>query len=143
APESTTSIEQLVRLLTEELVRRGHEVTLCATGDSRTSAALHAVYPRGYEEDPDLWNWEFHETMHMASVFERADRFDVIHSHAYHFALPFVRLTATPVLHTYHVLPDEDVCRAFARYPEVHVTALSAYQRRAYEGLADVAVVPH
>ena len=52
APHSTGSIEQLVWLLTEELVRRGHEVTLGATGDSQTSAALHARYPRGYEDDP-------------------------------------------------------------------------------------------
>src|SRR6476659_9544022 len=84
-PGGTRSIEQLVYLLTEELVRRGHEVTLFATGDSRTSAALRAVYPRGYEDDESLWNWSFHETLHAAAAFERAGDFDVIHSHVYHF----------------------------------------------------------
>ena len=46
APHSTTSIEGLVWLLTEELVRRGHEVTLFASGDSRTKARLEAIVPR-------------------------------------------------------------------------------------------------
>jgi len=141
-PHSTASIEQLVWLLTEELVRRGHDVTLSA-GDSQTSAALHAVYPRGYENDPGLWDWQLHESAHVASVFERADDFDVIHSHVYHFALPFVRLVRTPVVHTYHVMPDDDVLAVFARYPEAHVAALSQYQRRAYRGVADVTVVPN
>jgi glycosyltransferase involved in cell wall biosynthesis len=142
-PDSTGSVEQLVWLLTKELVRRGHAVTLCATGDSRTSAALHAIYPRGYEDDPDLWNWQFHESMHAASVFERADDFDVIHSHGYHFALPFTRLAPAPVLHTYHVLPDPDVLRVYARYPEAQVVAISHYQRSLYRGIPDVEVVHH
>ena len=143
APHSTGSIEQLVWLLTEELVRRGHEVTLGATGDSETSAALHARYPRGYEDDPELWNWQFHEAMHAASVFERADDFDVIHSHNYHYALPFTRLTRTPVLHNYHVLPDPDVLRAYERCPQACIVALSHYQRSLYREIPNVAVVHH
>jgi glycosyltransferase involved in cell wall biosynthesis len=142
-PRSTSSIEHLVWLLTEELVRRGHEVTLFATGNSETSAELHACYLRGYEEDEDLWNWQFHETMHMAAAFERASEFDLVHSHAYHYALPFIRLTDRPVVHTYHVLPDPDIVRAYARCPEVHVVALSHYQRRLYKSIADVPVIHH
>jgi glycosyltransferase involved in cell wall biosynthesis len=142
-PQSTGSIEQLVSLLTEELVRRGHEVTLFAAGDSITSAVLRAVYPQGYEDDPALWNWRLHETMHAAAVFEEADRFDVIHSHAYHYALPFTRLVRTPVVHSYHILPDPDVARAFARYPEAHLTAFSYFQRRAFGENPDVTVIPH
>jgi glycosyltransferase involved in cell wall biosynthesis len=140
-PESGRSVEQLVWLLTEELVRRGHSVTLFATGDSQTSAALHAVYPRGYDDDEDLWEWRLHESMHMAAAFERAHEFDVIHSHAYYFALPFTRLVSTPVVHTYHVLFDADVLRLYARYPEVHVAALSDYQRRTLDGRPNVGVV--
>ncbi len=140
---STGSIEHLVYLLTEELVRRGHEVTLFATGDSRTSARLHAVYPRGYEADGDLWNWEFHETMHVAAAFERAGDFDVIHNHVYHRALPFIRLTPTPVVHSYHVLPDPDVVRLYARYPEAHVIAISDCQGQVFAGVRDRTVVYH
>lgn len=139
----TGSIEQLVWRLTEELVHEGHEVTLFATGDSRTSAALHAVYPQGYNDDGDLWDWHFHETMNAAAAFERAHDFDIIHSHAYHFALPFITLVDTPVVHTYHILPDDDIARAFARCSQAHVAAISHYQRRFFPGVADVAVVHH
>jgi glycosyltransferase involved in cell wall biosynthesis len=140
---STGSIEQLVWLLTEELVRRGHAVTLFATGDSQTSADLHAAYPRGYEADDCLWNWEFHETLNVAAAFEQARRFDVIHSHVYHYALPFTRLVWTPAVHSYHILPDDDVVEAYARYPEVHLVAISDYQRRLFRGNTDVAIVHH
>lgn len=142
-PDTGRSIEHLVWLLTEELACRGHAVTLFATGDSRTSAALRAVYPRGYDHDDDLWDWQFHELLHMASAFEHAAEFDVIHSHVYHFALPFTRLVDTPVVHTYHVLPDDDVVRGYARYPEARIAAISHYQRRALASIPDVVVVHH
>jgi glycosyltransferase involved in cell wall biosynthesis len=142
-PHSGGSIERLVWLLTEELVRRGHDVTLFATGDSETSAALRAVYPHGYEDDSDLWNWRFHETMHVASAFERAREFDIIHSHDSEVALPFTRLVDTPVIHTYHVTPNDDIARAYARYPEVNIAAISHHQRLAFQGNRYVAVVHH
>ena len=143
SPKATGSIEQMVWLLTEELVERGHDVTLFATGDSETSARLEGLYARGYNHDPDLWDWMFHEVLHMASVFERAARFDVIHSHAYHYALPFTRLTPTPVLHTYHVLPDEDIVAGYLRYPEANLVAISAFQRSQLNGVGDPLPVVH
>lgn len=141
--DATGSVEQLVWLLTEELVSRQHEVTLFATGDSETSARLLARYPRGYDEDRQLWRDEFHEALHLGTVFEHAREFDVIHSHAYQFALPFIRLVDTPVVHSYHVLPDVEITRAYARYPEAHVAAISRYQRRRFSGVAHVDVVYH
>jgi glycosyltransferase involved in cell wall biosynthesis len=137
------SIEQLVWMLTEELVRRGHRVTLFATGDSHTSAQLSSVYPRGYEDEPDLWDWYFHETMHAGAAFEQAGDFDVVHCHDYHFALPFTRLTATPVVHTHHVEVNPDVREAYGHYPEVHLVVASEFQRSALAGLPNVTVVPH
>ena len=141
-PDSTRSIEQLVCLLTEELVRRGHEVTLFASGDSRTSATLQALYPRGYEDDDDLWNWHFHESLNAAAAFERAADFDLIHSHVYHYALPFLHLVRTPVLHTYHILPNPDILTAFVRC-QARIAAASAFQRHVLHDVADVAIVPH
>jgi glycosyltransferase involved in cell wall biosynthesis len=141
-PDSARSIEQLISLLTEELVRRGHEVTLFATGDSQTSATLCALYERGYSADNNLCHWEFHEALHAAAAFEGAQAFDVIHSHAYHYALPFTRLVRTPILHSYHILPNADIVPAFARLG-AHVAALSDYQRQIFRGLNDVTVVYH
>jgi glycosyltransferase involved in cell wall biosynthesis len=141
SPETGASIEHLVWLLTEELVRRGHDVTLFAAGDSCTSARLRSVYGKGYDFDDDLWDWQFHETMHVAAAFESAHEFDVIHSHAYHYALPFTRLVGTPVVHTYHTLLDDDIVRVYARYPEAHVAAISQYQRSVLAGVRSASVV--
>jgi glycosyltransferase involved in cell wall biosynthesis len=129
SPTSTGSIEQLVWQLTEELVERGHDVTLFAAGDSETSARLEAKYALGYDHDEALWEWTFHELMHVAAALERAHEFDVLHSHVYHFALPFTRFVRTPTVHSYHVLPDDDVVRAYAEYPEAELVAASAFQR--------------
>jgi glycosyltransferase involved in cell wall biosynthesis len=142
-PGEGDSIEQLVSLLVEELVRRGHSVTLFATGASETSAELRSVYEYGYDESGDIWDWRLAETMHAARAFEQADEFDLIHSHAYHFALPFMRLVRTPVLTTYHVEMDEDVLAVFARYPEARVVAVSDCQRASLASLDGVSVIPH
>lgn len=141
-PDAGSSIEQLVWLLTEELVRRGHEVTLFATGDSQTSARLQAVYPRSYKKDHEMWDaWQFHELVHLGAAFERAREFDAIHSHVYHFAPPFARLVDTPALHTDHVPHGADVRGLYARYPETRIVAVSRYHREKFEGLEDVPIV--
>ena len=137
-----SSIEHLIWLLTEELVRRGHEVTLFATGDSETSAELHAVYPRDYRHGfKEMGNWEFHEWLHVAAAFERSADFDIIHSHAYHAALPFTRVVEAPVVHTYHIVPDTDILNSYSRYPDAHLVAVSRYHRRKFKGIAEVPVV--
>ncbi|MFN2612977.1 MAG: glycosyltransferase family 4 protein [Solirubrobacterales bacterium] len=140
-PGEGDSIEQLVSLLTEELVRRGHEVTLFATADSVTGAALESCYAQGYREDEELWDWRLPETINAAFAFERAERFQVIHSHTYHFALPFTRFVSTPTAHTYHVQLGPEVVRAFQRYPEARLVAISDYQRQALEGIERVPVI--
>ena len=132
-PESTGSVEQIVSLLTDGLVERGHSVTLFATGHSETTATLRSLYPRGYDDDSTLWNWEFHEVMHVGFALEHAREFDVVHSHSYHYALPFTRLVEPPIVHTYHVLPDADVVAGYARYRDALLVAVSDYQRRQFD----------
>lgn len=141
-PDIGSSIEQIVSLLAEEFTHRGHQVTLFATGDSQTSATLHADYKRGYKEDPMLWNYyEFHEITHVSAAFEMAKQFDIIHCHAYHHALPFTCLVQTPVVHTYHINPAKDIINCYARYQEVQLVAVSQYHRSKFSILPDVAVV--
>ena len=67
-PPKSGSVQTLTSLLTEGLVARGHDVTLFATGDSTTTARLHATYPRGYWQDPSMWPWELYEMLHMAAA---------------------------------------------------------------------------
>jgi glycosyltransferase involved in cell wall biosynthesis len=140
-PGEGDSIEQLVSLLTEELVRRGHDVTLFAVGGSVTTAELRSCYERGYRERDELWDWRVPETLNAAWAFEQAAEFDVLHSHSYHFALPFTRFVSTPVVHTYHVQLGPEVLEGFKRYPETQLVAISDFQRGELEGFDDVPVI--
>jgi glycosyltransferase involved in cell wall biosynthesis len=140
-PGEGDSIEQLVSLLTEELVRRGHDVTLFAVGDSVTTAELRSCYGRGYRERDEIWDWRVPETLNAAWAFEQAAEFHVLHSHSYHFALPFTRFVSTPVVHTYHVQLGPEVLEGFKRYPEAQLVAISDFQREELEGFDDVPVI--
>jgi len=140
-PGEGDSIEQLVSLLTEELVRRGHDVTLFAVGDSVTTARLRSCYAHGYRNTDELWDWQVPETLNASWAFEQASAFDVMHSHAYHFALPFTRFVSTPVVHTYHVQLGPEVVEGFRRFPDTQLVAISEFQRSELEGFDEVPVI--
>ncbi len=70
--------ELFASLLTEGLVALGHDVTLFATADSETTATLRSSSPRGWSEDATI-DAKVAECLHISSVFEQADKFDVIH----------------------------------------------------------------
>lgn len=144
-PPRSGSIEVLTAHLVDGLVDRGHDVTLFATGQSTTRAALHAIFPRGYREDPLMWPWEICELFNVSAAIERAHLFDVVHCQAEYqpMSLAFSRLTATPVLHTAHHLPTELEVAMWARYPEAPFVAVSEAQARRMCGLNVVATVPH
>lgn len=72
--------ERVVSWLTEELVRRGHDVTLFASGDSITEATLVP----GAETGLRLSGIKDHLASHLVMLSEvrnRASEFDVIHFH--------------------------------------------------------------
>jgi glycosyltransferase involved in cell wall biosynthesis len=142
-PGEGESVEQLVSLLTEELVRRGHDVTLYATGDSQTTARLRSVHPRGYDDEHALWDWYRAESFNAAMAFEHAAEHDIIHAHDFHFSLPFAGITPTPLLETPHVEIAPEVLAAYGRRPDVHVAAVSEWQRQSLPDRPDVAVVHH
>jgi glycosyltransferase involved in cell wall biosynthesis len=137
------SIEQLVGALCDELVRRGHDVTLYATGDSETTARLRAERPVGYDEDEHLWDWQFAESINAAAAFAHAAEHDVIHAHDLHFALPFARLTSVPFVETQHVDSSPEVREAQRRTPTAHLTAASEHHRLQLGPGLDVTVIPH
>jgi glycosyltransferase involved in cell wall biosynthesis len=138
------SVEQLVSLLSEELVRRGHQVTLFATGDSITSAELRSVYDRGYEHDEALWwDWQFGESMHVSAAYAEADAFDVIHCHSYPHALPLTPFVRTPNVQSYHVEMSPVVVNAYRRFEDVQLVVPSRFQARHFDGRPNVTLIPH
>ena len=113
-PPRSGSIEALTAILADGLVARGCDVTLFATGGSSTRARLHAVYERGYLEDPTLWPWELCELFNLAAAVERAAAFDLIHYQAEYapLSLAYAGLSPVPLLQTVHHLPSRSRDRA-------------------------------
>jgi len=138
-------VETMTSLLTEGLVARGHDVTLFATADSRTSAKLEAIYPHGYWHDEHMWPWELYEMLNLAAAVERADEFDIIHYEAayYPMSLAFARLSPTPIVQTLHHSPSAAEVKLWSRYPEAPFVAISQEQARLLAGLNIVDTVLH
>jgi glycosyltransferase involved in cell wall biosynthesis len=107
--------EQFASLLTEGLVKRGLDVTLFATADSKTAGRLASVVPRGYSEDPDA-DPKVSECLHIAHVFERAAEFDVIHNSFDFLPLTYSELVETPVLTTIHGFSSPRILAVYQRY---------------------------
>ena len=133
--------ELVVSLLTEGLVARGVDVTLFATADSSTSATLAAVAPRPYEEDPDA-DAKVLECQHIASVFERAPEFDLIHNHFDFLPLTYSRLVDTPVVQTIHGLSSERIVPVYRRYDD-RVTYVAISEADRHPDLTYAATVHH
>lgn len=121
--------ERTTSLLTEGLVERGVDVTLFATADSETAGRLHAVVPRGYEEDPEI-DAKVAEAMHIASVFERAGEFDIIHNQFDFLPLTYTRLVGTPVVTTIHGFSSKKIVPVYKAYDDrVHYISISDADR--------------
>jgi glycosyltransferase involved in cell wall biosynthesis len=144
-PQKSGSVEQMTSLLTEGLVAAGHDVTLFATADSKTSARLRAIYPRGYWHDENMWPWELYEMLNLAAAVEEAADFDIIHYEAayYPMSLAFTRLSPTPLVQTLHHAPSAAEVGLWSRYPEAPFVAISNEQARLLKGLNVVATVLH
>jgi glycosyltransferase involved in cell wall biosynthesis len=97
------------------MVERGVDVTLFATGDSRTAARLVSVVPRPYSEDPEA-DPKVNECLHIARAFERADEFDVIHNSFDFLPLTYSGLVDTPVLTTIHGFSSPRILPVYQRY---------------------------
>lgn len=117
--------ESVVSLLTEELVKIGLDVTLFATGDSRTSGKLVAVCPRPYSED-DSVDPKVAECLHISEIFERADEFDIIHNHFDFLPLTYSGLVETPVVTTIHGFSSPSIVPVYKKYNDRgHYVAIS------------------
>jgi glycosyltransferase involved in cell wall biosynthesis len=137
------SVEGLVWLLTRELVRQGHDVTVFGAAGSETCGEFVANLPGTYAAAGCPHDWQLCEWVNLCRAAEQSRRFDVLHSHAYLWGLPLEPLSRARMLHTLHVLPGEDQVRLWAAAPDACVTAISRYQWHAYPGQRPAAVIYH
>jgi glycosyltransferase involved in cell wall biosynthesis len=118
--------ERMIHYLTEELIRRGHHVTLFATADSATSAELVPLCPRGLRRDAKVWDTLTHHVRELEAVVQRAPRFDVVHFHGDPLHFPLARRLSCMHLTTMHgqLLPVDHgpLLREFSEAPLVSVS---------------------
>jgi len=123
--------ESVTHHLTEGLVRRGHEVTLFATGDSITGARLVSVVPRPLSCDDDLRGFaRAYESLHAANAFAHAGEFDVLHNNIGSYALCFTANCPVPVVTTLHGSGAEEDSRIiYAHYRDYPYVSISDAER--------------
>lgn len=142
-PRSHGGTEIALGLLTRGLVSRGHDVTLFASGDSKTTARLHSVVARAASEDPASTTYleAEHEVRNAAEAYRAADRFDVLHSHWPTPAAYFSDRTSRPSVMTYAYIekPLHDYYRA--NTPALRGVCISEAQNRMLGG--GLPVVPY
>ncbi|WP_337886265.1 glycosyltransferase family 4 protein [Fischerella thermalis] len=128
-------IELIVKLLTDELVRRGHDVTLFASGDSITKAKLRSVHDKALRLDPSVKEPIIYEQLSLAEVYENAHHFDIIHSHVGCSVLPYTSFVKTPTVHTMHGIFTPDNEKMYRRYAQQPFISISQAQREPRLGL--------
>jgi glycosyltransferase involved in cell wall biosynthesis len=125
-PKLYGGTERVVAWLADELVRLGHEVTLFASGDSKTSAQLHAVWPQALRLGRRRTDPMAVQAALMEAVARRATDFDVIHVHIDWLHLPLLSRLAVPFLTTCHGRMDlpgfPEVVSSFPNAPFVSIS---------------------
>jgi glycosyltransferase involved in cell wall biosynthesis len=129
-PQLYGGTERVVSALTEELVARGHEVTLFASGDSLTGANLVPCAPTSLRLDDSVRDGVAYTLMELAEVFGCQGDFDLIHNHTDYFAFPFARHARTPVLTTTHGRLDlPEIQRVYRYFADTALASISKSQR--------------
>ena len=122
--------ERVVHYLTEELVAMGHDVTLFASGDSKTSAELIPGCERALRLDPNCRDPLAHHMVMMDQLAKQRDRFDVFHFHIDYLHFLMSRLTRLPQLTTLHGRLDlPELQGVYKSFDDMRVVSISDAQR--------------
>src|ERR1700742_889124 len=152
-PKLYGGTERVVSYLTEALVDLGHDVTLFASGNSRTSAKLEAFWPRALRLDGSIRD---PNALHMAMlehVRRQARDFDFLHFHLDYYPFSLFARQSTPFVTTLHGRLDlPELHPVFDACPAAPVVSISNAQRRplpqahwvrtVYHGLPETLLTP-
>lgn len=141
--DSAGSIESWTWLLARELRRLGQEVTVFGCGGSEVDAELVTTLPGPCGSAGTYDDWQLCEWINLCRAAEQSARFDVLHLQAYLWGLPLEKLMHAAVLHTLHIVPDEDSARLWESFPAARVSAVSHHQWSAWPHLRPAAVIHH
>src|SRR6478735_2967447 len=130
-PKLYGGTERVVHWLTGELVALGHDVTLFASGGSRTSAKLEAGWPRALRLDGAVRDANALHLAMLERVRKQASEFDFLHFHLDYYPFSLFARQPTPFLTTLHGrldLPEHQP--VFNTFSKVPVISISNAQRR-------------
>lgn len=143
-PKKYGGTERMVHSLTNELVRRGHDVTLFASGDSITSAKLVSVAPKGLRElrVKPLYEVNAPLMQSLARAFAKMDgEFDVIHDSSGYATLPFAEMSRTPVVMTLHGHIAPAHLPLYREFQKANIVSISRDLGSDLEGLNHIGTV--
>jgi len=141
-PKTYGGTELIISWLCDELVRRGHEVWLFATGDSKTKAKLVPVWPSS------LWNANLRAPHAVFSLMyqkflETKENFDIIHDHCEWYTCPFSKFLKAPIVTTLHHPLTEEAITLYRKFPNINFVAISRHQKKQAPGVNVVKVIYH
>jgi glycosyltransferase involved in cell wall biosynthesis len=129
-PKLYGGTERVVSYITEELVARGHEVTLFASGDSRTQARLISSCASALRLRDDCRDFLAHHVVQLKRVFERRSEFDFIHFHVDYLHYLFSQCCPVPHVTTLHGRLDlADLAPLYREFEDEPVISISNNQR--------------
>ncbi len=136
--------ERVVFNLTEELVKKGHDITLFASGSSRTSAKLQSIHPKALFDDGVAGTNSTYPLLHITNALDQAEKFDILHIHisraSEYVAFPLARFLKHKVVFTTHFpypeSPEQiDRHRILQKYKDLNFISISNAQRKGGENL--------
>lgn len=129
-PQLYGGTERVVSYLTEELVRLGHEVTLFASGDSQTKAALVPCCKRALRLDASVTDPLAYHIVMMNRVLQEAERFDILHFHIDYIHYPVFAAGPYATVTTLHGRQDlPDLPAVYREFPDAPLVSISDHQR--------------
>ena len=129
-PKFYGGTERVVHYLTEALVDMGHEVTLFASGDSKTSARLIATAEACLRQTNLLGAAAAYQVIQLKEVMTLSHEFDLLHFHTDFLHFPWLSETAIPHLTTLHGRQDlPGIKQFYGKFPEQNLVSISNNQR--------------
>ena len=136
--------ERVVSNLVEELVREGHDVTLFASGDSRTSARLVAGSPTALRLSGRCQDFLAPHVYMLEQVLKRADEFDVVHFHVAQLHFPVARRALPAHVTTLHGRLDlPELGPLYDEFNDVPCVSISDAQREPLPQANWIATIHH
>ncbi|MBI2599338.1 glycosyltransferase family 4 protein [Candidatus Daviesbacteria bacterium] len=137
--------ERVVYSLTEELVKRGHNVTLFASGNSQTSAKLVAIFPKSLREVRwgNIYGPNILTLLNIGYAYQQQNQFDIIHDHNNYLSLPTANLSQTPVVMTLHGALGVNEKRIFENLQHPFLVTISKAQSKSAPNLNYIGNVYH